>query len=161
MVNFKAGQNIMYHIIYYILKGRLSVHIVIQARDLCERSGHDHRLRARSGKYEKENNGFHAAQQTLSLCDTQTIYLVNELWNTAIRSRPGCQNITDCKQGENTKLNRLHCSFMATAAIHLTIRHIAKLHKMHITNPLLPVVLHFLSSGRSSAHHCQQATMNV
>ena len=47
-----------------------AMHIVltIQATDSCQRSGHDHRLGARSGKDEKGNEGFHATQQTLFSC---------------------------------------------------------------------------------------------
>ena len=59
LVNIKAGQNIMYHVIYNIWKGRLSIHIVMDntGHRLVRRSGHDRRLGARSDKHAKRKRG--------------------------------------------------------------------------------------------------------
>ena len=60
------------HAVHFInLNATAAMHIVltIQATDSCQRSGHDHRLGARSGKDEKGKRGFHGTQQTLFSCE--------------------------------------------------------------------------------------------
>ena len=49
LVNFKAGQNIMYRIIYYILKGRLPVHIVIDTDDMRQHGTKQYRRSLETG----------------------------------------------------------------------------------------------------------------
>ena len=48
MVNFKTGQNMMDRIIYYILKGRLSIHIRLLLGLACESMQYRARVRVRN-----------------------------------------------------------------------------------------------------------------